>query len=198
MTGGCWSSVAAASTRSAPSPAVELYNPKTKKWSPAAPLPHGRSHHTATLLNDGRVLVVGGTTHEGEDTNNRFAAVAWAEVYDPKKNTWATAASLGEPRSNHAPWTLLNDGRCSSPAAPRPSAPTWRRSSCLTCTGRGLGLASGPCRDSSIEAVRLANGSVVVVASRSNRRGTRRRLGPGGGRRRDLRRRRVAGRPSAQ
>ena len=62
-----------------------------------------RATHTATLLNDGKVLVVGGT---GDGTN--FAASA--EVYDPATGEWTAVSSMSGPRGFHAA-VLLNDGR---------------------------------------------------------------------------------------
>jgi hypothetical protein len=40
--------------------AVERYDPATNSWTALAPLQTGRASHTATLLPDGRLLVVGG------------------------------------------------------------------------------------------------------------------------------------------
>lgn len=60
-----------------------------------------RAGHTATLLKDGRVLVVGG--REG------LSELATAELYDPKKNAWRPAAKLQVGRSGHTA-TLLDDG----------------------------------------------------------------------------------------
>ena len=59
--------------------------------------------HTATLLNDGRVLVAGGVGH----TIHTFTS---AEIYDPSTGAWTPTASLGTGRADHSA-TLLPDGR---------------------------------------------------------------------------------------
>jgi hypothetical protein len=56
----------------------------------------GRKFHAATLMPDGRVLVV------GDDS---------AELYDPATNTWSTAGELNLPRFDLHTATLLGDGR---------------------------------------------------------------------------------------
>ena len=56
---------------------------------------HARAYHTATLLNDGRVLVCGGID---------------AEIYDPSTETFTAAGFLVGPRIFHTA-TLLNDGK---------------------------------------------------------------------------------------
>jgi hypothetical protein len=62
-----------------------------------------RSTHTATLLRDGRVLVVGGLT-------NGLIPTATAEVYDPQTGSFAPTGSMATPRYGHTA-TLLADGR---------------------------------------------------------------------------------------
>lgn len=74
------------------------------KVSPAPQLKDARQHHTATLLLDGRVLVVGGRGGDGLST------LASCELFDPKKNKWSTCAPLAIARSHHAA-TALDDGR---------------------------------------------------------------------------------------
>ena len=74
------------------------------KVTPAPPLTDARQHHTATLLSDGRVLVLGG---RGSDA---LSTLGSCELFDPKKNRWSKCAPLGVPRSHHAA-TLLQDGR---------------------------------------------------------------------------------------
>ena len=39
---------------------AELYNPATAMFSPTGSMTTERSQHTATLLRDGRVLIIGG------------------------------------------------------------------------------------------------------------------------------------------
>jgi hypothetical protein len=82
--------------------AAELYNPTSGTWSPAAAMHDGRVEgETATLLKDGRVLVVGGV---GPDA---FSS-ARAEIYDPAKNTWARTGNLHESRFDHVANLLPN------------------------------------------------------------------------------------------
>jgi hypothetical protein len=60
----------------------------------------GRLSHTATVLADGRVLVVGGSP---------TAAASSAEIYDPQTNTWSSAAPPTSSRVDHTA-TLLRTG----------------------------------------------------------------------------------------
>ena len=62
-----------------------------------------RSNHTATLLNDGRVLIAGGYTDSGP-------ATATAEVYDPTHGTFQLVESMSTPRAEHSA-ILLKSGR---------------------------------------------------------------------------------------
>ena len=61
----------------------------------------GRYFHSATLLEDGNVLVVGGSDKDPP---------ASAEVYDPSRNAWTESTSMSTPRRQHTA-TLLPDGR---------------------------------------------------------------------------------------
>ena len=61
-----------------------------------------RSRHTATLLNNGKVLVAGG--------GGGSSCFASAELYDPATGTWSTTGSMNVARSGHTA-TLLNNGK---------------------------------------------------------------------------------------
>src|SRR4051812_26357353 len=61
-----------------------------------------RKDHTATVLADGRVLVVGGQNAAGE--------LASAEIYDPATQMFSSAGSMSAPRVRHAA-TRLSDGK---------------------------------------------------------------------------------------
>ncbi len=76
----------------------------TNAWSPAGQLAAGRIGHTATLLPDGRVLVVGGASTAGGHP------LATAEVYDPTRNAWSAAGTLTDARLAHTA-TRLPDER---------------------------------------------------------------------------------------
>lgn len=74
--------------------------------------------HTATLLSDGRVLVIGGEAHGSSGISG---ALASAEIYDPATRTFTPAGNLQVPRLGHCAvelpdgtvvvlggWTLVN------------------------------------------------------------------------------------------
>ena len=63
-----------------------------------------RVGHTATLLGDGRVLLVG-----GGDDGNEGGSLASVELYDPATRTFVATTSLGHGRRRHAA-TLLPSG----------------------------------------------------------------------------------------
>ncbi len=84
---------------------AEIYDPGTGKFTATTgSMTVGRQLHTATLMIDGRVLLVGGMSDP--DT-----VVDSAEIYDPTTNRFtAVSAAMSSARAGHAA-TRLKDGR---------------------------------------------------------------------------------------
>ena len=82
---------------------VELYDPATGLWRDTGFLNLARNGHTATVLDDGRVLVAGGVGTDGK-------VIPWVELYDVEQETWTLTAPLSTARSSHVA-TRLADGR---------------------------------------------------------------------------------------
>jgi N-acetylneuraminic acid mutarotase len=122
VTGGDLESVATA----------EIYDPRTERWSPAAPMAYPRARHTATLLRNGKVLVVGGVG----PISTGFTFWPVAELYDPARNSWETLPGRAPACEGHSA-ILLSSGKVflvggetdlGADTAPRlydPSADAW-------------------------------------------------------------------------
>jgi hypothetical protein len=94
------------SSPGAPGPEhAEVYDPATGTFASAGDLQIGRSLHSAILLTDGRVLVVGGLAQLSDR-----GAVALTELYDPASNAWAPGPTL-QAAWRGATATLLGNGK---------------------------------------------------------------------------------------
>lgn len=80
----------------------ELYNRTSGTFVSSGNLNIARDTHTATLLNNGQVLIVGGF-----DSNSNI--LSSAELYDPAAGTFTLTGSLNVGRAVHTA-TLLNNG----------------------------------------------------------------------------------------
>ena len=95
MTGGCGGAGSCVHISSA-----EIYDPATEIFSPTGGMTTTRQSHSATLLDDGRVLVVGGFPP---------SASVSAELFDPSSGTFTLASLMHEGRQAHQA-VLLNNG----------------------------------------------------------------------------------------
>ena len=84
----------------------ELYDPATGIWTATGSLADPRRWHTATLLPDGKVLVVGGYRYAYIYDN----VSASAELFDPATGAWSLTGFLITARINHTA-TLLSSGK---------------------------------------------------------------------------------------
>jgi hypothetical protein len=137
----------------------ESYDPETGRWTLLTPVaitpPAARVHHTATLLDNGMVLILGGAGADGE-------ALRSAELYDPASAAWWPAAQPRAARARHSA-TLLEDGsvlaaggfagasQLASAERYAPARDTWTAAASLGAPRDGHGAA------------RLIDGGVLVM-----------------------------------
>ncbi|MBA3357411.1 MAG: hypothetical protein H0U18_16025 [Pyrinomonadaceae bacterium] len=136
----------------------------TPSWTFTGTLNTARSGHTATVLTNGKVLVVGGVTTGGFlDT---------AELYDPATGTWSTAGRLRAGRYLHTATLLPNgkvlvSGGITSTAPPEFGVTT---SAELYDPATGTWSATGNLNTARFwyTATLVANGKVLVVGGANN------------------------------
>jgi hypothetical protein len=97
VTGGLGVSGAYTSLASA-----ELYSIKKGKWTVTGSMSVGRTAFTATLLQNGDVLVAGGSDYE-------ISCYDTAELYNPSTGQWTLTGSMTQLRCHHSA-TLLPSG----------------------------------------------------------------------------------------
>jgi hypothetical protein len=84
---------------------AELFDPATGSFTSIAPMNARRQLHTATVLPNGKALILGGDFGDQNATNNT------AELFDPTTGTFTLLANtMTAPRSSHTT-TLLPNGK---------------------------------------------------------------------------------------
>jgi N-acetylneuraminic acid mutarotase len=143
----------------------EVYDPATDSWTPvAAAMTMKRANHTATLLPDGRVVLVGGQSQQG--------SIGWQrtiDLFNPKTLSWTAGTSMTGSRTGHTA-DLLANGKVLV-AGGNGSAPSGSALLFDPAGKNGLGswsavsnsMANGRYQHQSAV---LANGKVLVVSGR--------------------------------
>jgi hypothetical protein len=80
---------------------TEVYDPRTHSFSAGPVMAYSRAMHQSVLLDNGKVLILGGS-----DTNGIVAI--GNEIYDPVTNTLSPAAAMLQGRSGHIATKLAN------------------------------------------------------------------------------------------
>lgn len=92
----------------------EIYDPGTDTWSVTAETVEERAlGSTATLLNNGKILVTGGEFQQegwGGLSGGAIAKLQGTEIYDPDSGTWVASAPMTEGRKYHSA-ILTGDGK---------------------------------------------------------------------------------------
>ncbi len=111
---------------------AEVYDPASDTWSATGSMTAPRWGHTAMLLPDGKVLVMGGRA------DSSFASwLATAEVYDPASGTWSATGSMAAPLEDRKA-LLLPDGKVlvvggrTIPEVYDPASGTWSATGSMT------------------------------------------------------------------
>src|SRR5438874_226926 len=131
------------------------------QWEYTGSLKTARFHHTATLLPDGRVLVVGGEQGRG-------SPLASAELYDPATGTFSDTSSLSTARDGHTA-TLLANGKLLI-AGGQDSAFTELASAQLYNPATGIWSTTGSLNIARFDhtGTLLSNGMVLVAGGNPN------------------------------
>ena len=85
---------------------AEVYDPATQTFNPAGDMAVTHGGHTATLLQDGRLLITGGFATAGPSTT----VVSSAELYQPLTGVFTSAGNMMFAREEHTA-TLLTNGQ---------------------------------------------------------------------------------------
>jgi|HubBroStandDraft_1064217.scaffolds.fasta_scaffold03542_5 hypothetical protein len=134
---------------------AELYNPGTGMFNYTGSLNTARDEHSATLLDNGSVLIAGGSGGDGE--------LASAEIYNPGYGTFTPTGSLNTARYEHTA-TALPDGTVLI-AGGYGSAGVLASAEIYNPTFGTFAVATGSLNDARFDATAtlLSNGMVLIA-----------------------------------
>ncbi|MGI8983894.1 MAG: Kelch repeat-containing protein [Acidimicrobiales bacterium] len=82
-----------------PDATTEIYNVAANTWTTTSgAMSTPRFEHTATALDDGRVLIAGG---QGPPISGIVGTLASTEIYDPAVDSFRKSNDMGDARANH-------------------------------------------------------------------------------------------------
>jgi galactose oxidase-like protein len=93
-----------------PTDHAEIFDPLTGAFRPVGSMRTARYGHTATLLQDGRVLIAGGSPYVRPYASEAPPPLVSTEIFDPRTETFEAGPDLLATHAGHTA-TLLDDGR---------------------------------------------------------------------------------------
>ena len=157
-----------------PGASAEIFDPRTGTWAATEPMESPRFEHTATLLSDGKVLVVGG---QGP-VQGGVGALASTELYDPAANAFVRSNDLSEARTNHTAALLAGGAVLVAGGAGGPASDVSVATTELFDPRQGSWTRVAPMREARTghTATPLDDGRLLVAGGESASRGQRRSL----------------------
>lgn len=159
-----------------PDATAEIFNVAAGRWTKTAgAMSTPRFEHSATALDDGRVLIAGG---QGPPISGATAALATTEVYDPAVDSFRKSNDMGDARYNHVALKLPDRTVMVVAGVGGTNGDTSLSTAEVFDPGDGSWTAAGTLtgsRSGHVAAV-FADGRVLVAGGESVTRGNRRSL----------------------
>src|SRR4029077_17041230 len=146
-----------------PDPPTELYDPGLGSWSLGSSMKIGRGGHTATMLQGGKILVIGGMGMSVCTTATPVVPLTNAQIYDSTANRWSDLIPMDVGRLQHTA-TLLSNGRVLVVGT---ATSNIARAELFDATRRTWMQAGGPVNLHAQTATSLNDGRVLIAGGRS-------------------------------
>lgn len=126
LTGGYSANVQIQGRHSIPTASVFLFDANSETASELPPMLEARARHASVVLEDGRLVVIGGMS---------LAALSSVEIYDPRTGKWTFGEPLSAPVYDHMAHAaglkvIISGGQTGTPLTvvhiPPIGAPSWR------------------------------------------------------------------------